>query len=56
MIVQLAVATPDVKPEESITWAVKLNVPAVVGVPLMAPVLGFNVKPGGRLPAAIENV
>jgi hypothetical protein len=56
LIVQLAVVVPAAKPEKSTTLAVKLNVPKVVGVPVIAPALGFNVKPGGRLPAIVENV
>jgi hypothetical protein len=52
-ILQLAVA---VLPCESTTWAVKLYVPAVVGVPVIAPVDGFSVKPGGRKPLINENV
>src|SRR3981081_3026667 len=35
---------------ESVTRAVNLKVPAVVGVPEMAPVFGVSVRPGGRLP------
>jgi hypothetical protein len=31
---------------ESVTLTVGLNVPAVVGVPLMAPVVGLMVNPG----------
>ena len=34
---------------ESVTVTVKLVVPAVVGVPEIAPVAGFKVSPGGRL-------
>ena len=34
----------------SIAWAVKLDVPAVVGVPLIAPEVAFNVRPAGKLP------
>jgi hypothetical protein len=41
---------------ESAAWAVKLNVPAVLGVPVIAPVTGFRVRPGGSEPAMIENV
>ena len=33
---------------ESLTCAVKLKVPVVVGVPVMAPVLAFSAKPAGR--------
>ena len=32
------------------TVAVNVNVPGVVGVPVMAPVAGFNERPGGRDP------
>jgi hypothetical protein len=35
----------------SVTWAVKLNVPAAVGVPLSTPLAGFSVSPGGGVPA-----
>ncbi len=35
---------------ESVTLAVKLNVPVEVGVPEMAPVLVLRFIPGGRLP------
>jgi hypothetical protein len=43
-------------PEESITCAVKLNVPGVVGVPVIAPVAALSVKPAGRDPRMIEYV
>jgi hypothetical protein len=52
-MLQLAVA---VLPFESTTWAVKLYVPTVVGVPVIAPVDVFSVKPGGSAPPVIENV
>ena len=35
---------------------VKGNVPAVVGVPVMAPVAGFRTSPGGNTPLVTENV
>ena len=35
---------------ESVTLAVKLKAPAVVGVPVIAPVLVLRLSPGGRLP------
>jgi hypothetical protein len=42
-------------PFESVTWI--LNVPEAVGVPVIAPVEVFNVRPAGRvLPGATENV
>jgi hypothetical protein len=47
---------PAAVPRESTTWAVKLKVPAVVGVPVIAPVELFKVKPGGSEPLVIENV
>jgi len=53
VMVQLVVVAV---PVESTTFAVKLNVPAVVGVPVMAPVLAFKAKPAGRLPLVIEYV
>ena len=55
VMVQCAVVAPAAVPVESTTWAVKLNVPAVVGVPLRSPV-AFNDDPRGRLPEVIENV
>jgi len=51
---QVLVAVLVALPEESTTCAVKENVPAWVGTPVMAPVAGFNDSPGGRLPPAIE--
>ena len=53
---QFAVVVPAAVPVESTTWAVKLNVPAAVGVPVMAPVEGFSVRPVGSAPLMIENV
>ncbi len=35
----------------SVTRAVKLYVPAVVGVPLSTPLAAFNPSPGGSVPA-----
>ena len=54
-MLQFAVVVPAALPVES-TWAVKLNVPEVVGVPVMAPVEGFSVKPAGSEPVMIEKV
>ena len=42
-------------PEESTALTVKLNVPELVGVPVIAPVAGFRVKPAGS-PPMVENV
>jgi len=40
----------------SFTCAVKLNVPALVGVPEITPVVVFSFSPPGRLPEAIDQV
>jgi len=40
----------------SLTEAVKLNVPLVVGVPEMAPVPGLRLRPVGRLPEPIDQL
>jgi hypothetical protein len=47
---QLAEATP----LESFAWMLK--VPAAVGVPVIAPVEVFSVRPAGNVPLATENV
>jgi hypothetical protein len=39
---------------ESVTRAVKVKLPAAVGVPLIVPVVELSVSPAGRLPAAID--
>ena len=41
---------------ESATCTVKLNVPAAVGVPVIAPVAGAITRPGGRVPAVTDQV
>lgn len=51
----VTVLDPDT-PDESTTCAVKFAGPGSVGVPVMMPVCGSNVRPGGREPAVIENV
>ena len=40
----------------SLTVAVKLDVPLMVGVPEMMPVVAARVSPAGRLPAVIDQV
>ena len=40
----------------STTCAVKVHVPAWVGVPLIVPVELFSVNPGGSVPCVIENL
>ena len=56
VMVQAAVVVPAKVPVESTTWAVKLKGPAVVGVPVMAPVLVFSISTGGRTPTVMEKV
>jgi hypothetical protein len=43
-----------VAPYASLTWTVKEDVPAAVGVPLMTPVFVLSVSPGGSDPAMSE--
>ena len=43
-------------PELSSTIDVKLKGPEAVGVPVIAPVDAFRVRPPGRFPEMIENV
>ena len=45
---------PATIPLASFTWMV--NVPLAVGVPVIAPVKGFSVRPMGSVPVATENV
>ena len=51
-----ALAAQGVAPFESTTLTEKLKLPVLVGVPVMAPVDAFRVKPAGSAPAAIEKV
>ncbi len=41
---------------ESTTITVKSKVPAAVGVPVIAPVAGSIVRPGGKVPAVTDQV
>lgn len=41
---------------ESRTWAVKLKVPAAVGVPEITPVAAFRVRPAGIEPALMDQL
>src|SRR5260370_42051636 len=45
-----------VAPVLSRTCHVKSKVPAVVGVPVMAPVVGSSERPGGNAPEMMEKV
>ena len=46
----LVMATACTPPVESVTLTVKENGPAVVGVPVIAPVVGLRLKPVGNDP------
>ena len=56
MVIELLMLVVSGVPEESVTLPVKLNVPTVVGMPVMAPVPAVSVNPAGSAPAVIENV
>ena len=57
VMLSAAVAVPAVGVAESVTFAVKLNVPVTVGVPVIAPVLGLlKVRPVGNAPALMLHV
>src|SRR2546421_146265 len=43
-------------PAASTTWRVKLDIPAAVGVPGMAPVLAPRLSPAGSAPAVTDQV
>jgi hypothetical protein len=40
----------------SLTVAVKLDVPIVVGIPEIMPLVGVRLNPAGRLPEVIDHV
>ena len=40
----------------SVTCTVKLNVPELVGVPVIAPVAAFKLKPEGKAPVMVTHV
>ena len=45
-----------VAPTESVTWTTKVNVPLVVGVPVIRPGLGERLSPGGSVPCTRDQV
>src|ERR1035441_7631874 len=53
---QLSALVVAVRPAQSVTWATYGKVPAWVGVPVTAPLVGLRVKPGGNDPEMIEKV
>jgi hypothetical protein len=55
-MVRFAVAVFAVGVSESVTVTVKFTVPDAVGVPEIAPVAVFNVKPAGKLPVVTAQV
>ena len=55
-ILRFAVAVFAVGVSESVTVTVKFTVPDALGVPEIAPVAAFNVKPAGKLPVVTAQV
>jgi hypothetical protein len=45
-----------VAPLKSVTWMVKLKMPAVVGVPLICPVAEFSARPPGKAPTVTAQI
>jgi hypothetical protein len=43
-------------PALSLTTMAKLNVPLIVGLPLIVPDVELSVRPGGKLPPAISQL
>ena len=56
VMLNVCVAVCAVGVVESVTFAVKPKVPEAVGVPEIAPVDAFKLKPGGREEAVIDQV
>lgn len=56
VMLRFAVAVCAVGVLESVTLAVKLEVPAAVGLPEIKPVLLFSISPLGRLPELMLHV
>ena len=54
--VKVAEAVTGVGVAESVTWTVIGELDAPVGVPVIAPVVGFRLRPAGRLPEVIDHV
>jgi hypothetical protein len=50
VMLKLAFAVPRVGVSESVTVTVKLDVPTVVGVPVIVPVELLSMSPAGRVP------
>src|ERR1035437_3844435 len=56
VMLQVRLVVSLVAPVESVTLAVYGKLPAAVGVPVMAPVFVFSIKPGGNEPEIIEKL
>ena len=50
IVIDRAVGVASVCPVESVTFAVKLNVPVALAVPAITPVEGFKRRPVGSAP------
>jgi hypothetical protein len=55
-LIVTAYACEPVAPKPSVAVTVKLDVAAVVGVPVIAPVAALSERPAGKLPAETLNV
>jgi hypothetical protein len=53
-VTMMVMASVAVALAESVTFAVNVTGPTVVGVPVMAPVELFRLRPAGKLPTEIE--
>ncbi len=56
VMVRTLVAVPGVGVVASVTLAVKVNVPAAEGVPVMAPVEALRLRPPGSAPVLTDQV
>jgi hypothetical protein len=56
VMLRLALAVLAVGVSESVTVTVKFVVPAVVGVPEIAPVAELRIRPAGKLPVVTLHV
>jgi hypothetical protein len=55
-VIKMLRASVTVAGSASSTCTVKFEVPAVVGVPEITPVVAFRLNPAGRLPVTMDHV
>ncbi len=57
MVIESVLSTVlGVELSESVAWTVKVNPPAVVGVPVISPVDAPSTRPGGSDPTEMEKL